>query len=212
MTNSTQPKRHIADSEPRLGQHGLMETDRNRWDRRYAESTLATPQAPDVVAIWPELDEILPTSGSALDLACGTGSQSLWLAARGLDVSSVDVSPRAIALVSAAAVELCFGHNIDASVIDTDDGLPDDATELAIIICQRYRVPELYADLVARLSSGGILCLTVLSAVGLDGDAGPFHAPPGELTSAFGAMAGAEIIRDVEGDGAASVVVRRRDD
>lgn len=189
-----------------------MESDRDRWDTRYEQSRSATAAPPDVVSMWPELDDLLPTSGAALDLACGTGAQSLWLASRGLDVLALDVSPRAIALLDEAAATLGFDDRIDAAVHDTDRGLPTGATGLALIICQRYRVPDLYPHLVARLASGGVLCLTVLSAVGLDGDAGPFHALAGELTRAFGSMNDVEIVRQAEGAGTASIVVRRSAD
>ena len=192
-----------------LGQHGVMESDRDRWDTRYAESRLASAAPPDVISIWPEIDDMLPTSGPALDLACGTGAQSLWLVSRGLDVLSIDVSPRAIALLDEAVATLGVEDHIDTSVHDTDRGLPRDATGFTLIICQRYRVPDLYPELVERLAPGGVLCLTVLSAAGLDGDAGPFHAPAGELTRVFAPMTNVEIVRWSEGEGTASIVVRR---
>ncbi|MDG1786955.1 MAG: hypothetical protein P8H61_13625, partial [Ilumatobacter sp.] len=61
----------------------------------------------------------------------------------------------------------------------------------------------------------GVLVLTVLSAVGLDGTAGPFHAPPGELSDAYRSAATAgmiDVLVDEEGDGQASIVVRRTHD
>jgi SAM-dependent methyltransferase len=39
----------------------------------------------------PELEALAP--GKALDLACGSGRHSRWLAERGWDVTSVDVAP-----------------------------------------------------------------------------------------------------------------------
>ena len=38
----------------------------------------------------------VPRSGRALELGCGAGDLSLWLAQRGYDVSGVDISPTAI--------------------------------------------------------------------------------------------------------------------
>lgn len=187
-----------------------MDADRDRWDERYADAERAIPAAPDVIDRWPELDAVLPSSGLAVDLACGIGAQSLWLAQRGCEVLSLDVSPAAIELVDAAASDHGLADRIDARVFDTDDGLPDDITDAAVIVCQRYRAPQLYAELVERLAPGGMLCLTVLSAVGLDGEPGPFHAAPGELGDAFGLMPNAEVIHVAEGGGLACVVVSRR--
>jgi SAM-dependent methyltransferase len=191
-----------------------MDADRDRWDDRWSaagvEPDRATPIAPDVIDAHPELLEQLPTNGAALDLACGIGAQSLWMAARGLTVSALDVSPVAVDLTARSAAQ--HGFAVDAAVWDTDEGLPADLVGLAMIVCQRYRASDLYLDLVQRLRPGGVLILTVLSAVGLDGTAGPFHAPAGELTNAYRSAATAgmiDVLVDEERDGQASIVVRR---
>jgi SAM-dependent methyltransferase len=161
-----------------------------------------------VFVAHPDLLRVLPTEGRALDLACGSGGQSLWMAQLGVRVVAVDVSGEAIELVRRAAT--AHGHDvaIEARVIDTDDGLADDLVDLALIVCQRYRAPSLYGELVDRLTVGGVLALTVLSAVGLPDTPGPFHAPPGELHEAF-TRDDVEVLVDDEGDGQASVVVIR---
>jgi len=192
-----------------------MDSDRRRWDERWnaaddsADAIIPTP--PDVVRAHRELLDVLPSDGAGLDLACGIGAQALWMAERGLQVTALDVSGVAIELVRKAAV--ARGLQIEASVQDTDDGLPIDLDELALIICQRYRSTGLYGELVRRLRPGGCLVLTVLSAVGLRGTPGPFHAPPGELTDAFRdaeAEGVVDVLVDDEGDGQASIVLRRR--
>ena len=190
-----------------------MEADRDRWDERWrasgAEPDRAVPAAPDIVDAHPELLEQLPTDGTALDLACGIGAQSLWMAARGLTVSALDVSPVAVDLTARSAAQ--HGLTVNAAVWDTDEGLPADLRGLAMIVCQRYRASDLYLDFMQRLRPDGVLILTVLSAVGLDGAAGPFHAPPGELSDAYRSAAAEgtiEVLVDEERDGQASIVVR----
>ena len=42
--------------------------------------------------------ELLPSTGSALDLACGRGRHALWLAERGLRTCAVDRDPERLAL------------------------------------------------------------------------------------------------------------------
>jgi hypothetical protein len=77
------------------------------------------------------------------------------------------------------------------------------------VICQRFRDPSLYDQLVYMLEPGGVIVITVLSSVGLDGEAGPFHAPPGDLVCAFRGF-DVDVIRSVELDGEATLVGRRR--
>jgi SAM-dependent methyltransferase len=191
-----------------------MDTDRDRWDERWrsaqhdAQPVEAAP--PDVIAAHPALLDVLPTSGPALDLACGVGAQSLWMAARGLRVTALDVSSVAIEITTEAAG--AAGLVVDATVWDTDAGLPAEAQDLAMIVCQRYRAQDLYTEFVDRLRPGGVLILTVLSAVGLAGDPGPFHAPAAELTNAFADAHTAgtvDVLLDHEADGQASIVLRR---
>jgi SAM-dependent methyltransferase len=168
------------------------------------------PTAPDVVDAHPQLLDLLPTHGTALDLACGLGAQSLWLASRGLDVRALDVSPVAVEIANRSGEH--HGLHVDATVWDTDEGLPDGLDGLAMIVCQRYRASDLYLDLIGLLRPGGVLILTVLSAVGLDGTPGPFHAPAGELTDAYKAASSngtIDVLFDEEGEGLASIVVRR---
>lgn len=71
------------------------------WEQRYAQGeTPWDTNEPD-----PHLVELVRsgviTEGRALDIGCGTGTNVLWLAAQGFDVTGVDVSPRAIELAKA---------------------------------------------------------------------------------------------------------------
>jgi hypothetical protein len=61
---------------------------------------------------------------------------------------------------------------------------------------------------VSRLRVGGVLILTVLSEVGLEGQPGAFHAPAGELINAFDRV-DVDILLHDETNGLASIVVRR---
>ena len=100
---------------------------------------------------------------------------------------------------------------IDARQVDLDAGLPAGADRgFDLVICQRFRDQRLYPQLVDALAPGGLLVITVLSEVGTP-EPGPFHAPAGELTRAF-ADAPLDVLLDREGDGAATLVGRRRGD
>lgn len=65
-----------------------MKPDRERWDSRYSGESGDTP-SPDLLLI--EWGKIL-TSGRALDLACGRGANSIFMAHRGYWVDALDIS------------------------------------------------------------------------------------------------------------------------
>lgn len=149
-------------------------------------------------------------TGICLDVACGLGAQSLWAAREGFDVVSLDASEVAITALNSAAVRSGLRDRIDSRVVDLDDGLPADvANRCSLVICQRFRDPRLYGQFEYMLRPGGVLVLTVLSIVGLRGEAGPHHAPPGELVVSL-TGGDLEIERHVELDGEATIVARRR--
>ena len=79
----------------------------------------------------------------------------------------------------------------------------------SLVICQRFRDPKLYEQFELMLRPGGVVVVTVLSQVGLIGEPGPFHAPPGELVDAFRRLEDLTIERHVELEGEATIVARR---
>lgn len=67
---------------------------RDVWDRKYAESERLWGRAPNRILVAEVSD--LP-QGRALDLACGEGRNTIWLAERGWKATGVDFSQVAIA-------------------------------------------------------------------------------------------------------------------
>ncbi len=152
----------------------------------------------------------LARGGRCLDVACGLGAQSIWAAQQGFDVVSLDTSDVAITALNSAAMSAGVRDRIDSRVVDLDEGLPTELTSsFALVICQRFRDPALYEQLVYALAPDGVLVITVLSQVGASGEPGPFHAPPGDLVCAFREF-DVDVVRSVELDGEATLVARRR--
>jgi SAM-dependent methyltransferase len=174
--------------------------DRTRWDAVYTDRDAApTPALP---AVFDGYDDLFPRTGTALEIACGSGAAVVWLAQRGLDVRGVDVSTvaidRARALAEQAGVTACF------EAVDLDDGLPPGGP-VNLLLCHKFRDPRLDGQIIERLAPDGLLAICVLSEVGAA--PGRFRATPGELRTAFAAL---EELAAGEGDGEAWLLARRR--
>ncbi len=180
--------------------------DAQRWDARYAGRALAVPSPPDAL-VAADMIDLVGDAGRALDVACGTGGQSLWLAQRGFDVVAVDASDAAITLVAGAVKAAGLTDRVDARVLDLDAGIPIGLGDFDVIVCQRFRGIDLYDSFVTRLRPGGVAVITVLSRAGAHAS-GPFHARSGELLDTF-TRPDAEILFHDEADGQESIILRR---
>jgi SAM-dependent methyltransferase len=94
--------------------------DIRAWDERYrtgqrpAEDLEAAPNQ----LLIETAKRLQP--GKALDLACGTGRNALWLAEQGWNVAAVDGAPAAIEILRQRASEK--GLRVDARVADLESG------------------------------------------------------------------------------------------
>ena len=167
--------------------------DRRRWDERYASQRPVSVGAAEAPRILTDYAEIFPTAGQALDLACGQGLGSVWLARRGMEVLGLDISPVAISQARDLARRSGVDDRCRFDVVDLDAGLPT-GSPVDVILCHKFRDRRLDRAIVERLAPGGLLAIAVLSEV--DATPGPFRAAPGELRAAF-----AELDRVAAGEG-----------
>ncbi|BBZ13836.1 SAM-dependent methyltransferase [Mycobacterium branderi] len=181
----------------------MTEKDRVRWDEVYTGSGPAQLAAVGLPSVFAGFEDLFPTAGHALDLACGQGLAAVWLARRGLDVHGFDVSPVAIRHARDLARRGGVGDRCRFDVVDLDQGLPD-GPAADVVVCHRFRDRRLDRVIIRRLAPDGLLAISALSEVG--GTPGPFRAAPGELTSAFAEL---ELIAADEADGVAWVLARR---
>jgi len=164
------------------------------WDERYrsgerAKEDLEAPPNPLLVETAKRLKP-----GAALDLACGTGRNSSWLAERGWKVTAVDGSPVAIGILQQRARER--GLDIDARVADLEKGVYkiEEAAWDLIVMCF-YLQASLFEPAKKGTRPGGL----VLAIVHI---ADPTQQPtqhqlrPGELEKYF---SGWEILHCREG-------------
>ncbi|WP_455219833.1 class I SAM-dependent methyltransferase, partial [Kaarinaea lacus] len=71
-----------------------MSDKQQQWNQRYLDNKPADSAIPALVLT--ENAHLLPDHGNALDLACGTGGNALFMAKRGLHVFAWDYSDVAI--------------------------------------------------------------------------------------------------------------------
>ncbi|MBL6690160.1 MAG: methyltransferase domain-containing protein [Pseudomonadales bacterium] len=70
-----------------------MNSPRDKWNRIYSGES-----APgSIAAVLEQNADLLPKQGRALDIACGTGANALFLAERGMEVDARDISDVVIA-------------------------------------------------------------------------------------------------------------------
>ncbi|MCB1265347.1 MAG: methyltransferase domain-containing protein [Mycobacterium sp.] len=173
--------------------------DRRRWDERH---TVRGAPDPDDVGP-PQLFALhaaqFPTAGSALEIACGQGEASVWLARRGLDVVGLDISPVAIRRAGELAGLCGVADRCRFGVVDLDGGLPA-GPAVDVVVCHRFFDSRLNRALAQRLAPGGLLAIAALSG-------GRFGVSAGELRAAF---AGLEVIAEGAQQGTVWLLARSR--
>ncbi|GAB3562453.1 class I SAM-dependent methyltransferase [Amycolatopsis endophytica] len=79
------------------------------------------------------------TEGAALDLGCGAGGDTMWLARRGWRVTAVDISATAVEQVRRLAREAGLDEAISAERHDLADTFPDGTFDL--VSAQYFHTP-----------------------------------------------------------------------
>lgn len=100
---------------------------KEHWEKHYGErdriwSGRVNVQFADVVADLPP--------GRALDLGCGEGADSIWLAERGWDVVAVDISETALGRAKEAAGTRGVTDRIEFLQLDLSEEFPSGAFDL----------------------------------------------------------------------------------
>jgi SAM-dependent methyltransferase len=127
------------------------------WDRHYGTRRSWGGRANPLLV---ETAESL-TPGTALDLGCGAGGDTVWLARRGWHVTAVDISGTAVERVAAHAREQGLDGRVTAERHDLADSFPDGEFDLVSAQYLHTPFPLPRADVLrtaARaLRPGGVL-------------------------------------------------------
>jgi 2-polyprenyl-3-methyl-5-hydroxy-6-metoxy-1,4-benzoquinol methylase len=82
----------------------MSRDDQIRWDRQHADRQTEQDAAPFLREIFESQGWDVPAA-RALDIACGSGRNAVYLAERGFEVTAVDISPVALAQGAERAAE-----------------------------------------------------------------------------------------------------------
>ena len=112
--------------------HGRMQPDPSEtaaefWERRYAGQDQMWSGRPNH---WLEVLAGPLAPGRALDLGCGEGGDAVWLAARGWDVTAVDVSETAVRRTNERAASAGVAGRVHAEQRDLERAVPDGEWDL----------------------------------------------------------------------------------
>lgn len=154
---------------------------RETWNARYRER--GTEPGPP--SEWLVSNAALLEGTRALDLACGTGRNSLFLAARGFTVNALDISEVAVQALRETP-------GVHAHVADLErEPLPRDAYDVIVLI--NYLQRDLFAPVAAALAPRGIVIAETVTRAHADELGRPFDRrfllEPGELRRAFPGLA-----------------------
>jgi tellurite methyltransferase len=127
-----------------------VKSDRERWNFRYS-GTLEEIPPPDQLLVE---SEPLLKSGRALDLACGLGSNALFLAKRGYWVDALDTSMRALRRLQKEIRE----RNLTIGPVLTDlDYYPVRSGFYDLVIIFYFFSKGLMRRIISSLKPGGLL-------------------------------------------------------
>jgi tellurite methyltransferase len=161
---------------------------RQTWNARYRERGTAPGPPSD----WLAAHHALLRGTRALDLACGTGRNAVFLAGLGFTVDALDISEVAI-----EALEGVPGVHPRAVDLERE---PLPAGEYDVVVLINYLQRDLFAGAAAALAPGGVLVAETVTRAHVEQLGRTFDRryllEPGELREAF---RGLEALRYEEG-------------
>ncbi|HZD10588.1 MAG TPA: class I SAM-dependent methyltransferase [Candidatus Binatia bacterium] len=129
----------------------MSERDRERWDHKWRQFGAA----PDPSPLLMMHRQRLPPTGVALDVACGLGQNSVWLAQHGYRVLGVDISLVALRAAQALARQAGVAKRVALAQVDLDGWRP--APDSVDILCVfRFLDRELVPALLRAVRPQGI--------------------------------------------------------
>jgi len=136
-----------------------MESDRIKWNLRFAsdDSYLGERPSPFLLREIERIRQLAPGK-RALDIACGEGRNSVFLALNGYEVTALDISDVGLAKAARQAEENALV--IDFQCVDLDGYQFTEKFDLIIMF--NFLLRDLIPQAVQALSAGGLLIVDTL--------------------------------------------------
>jgi 2-polyprenyl-3-methyl-5-hydroxy-6-metoxy-1,4-benzoquinol methylase len=136
-----------------------MESDKIKWNQRFGSEDTYLGQNPSPF-LFREIDKIRQSvpGKRALDIACGEGRNSIFMAQQGFQVTALDISD--IGLGKAATWAEKEGVQIDFLQVDLDEYCF--TKQFDLIINFNFLLRDLIPEAVRALSPGGLLIVDTI--------------------------------------------------
>ena len=121
----------------------MSKEDRERWEKKYSANFVPIGN----VAVVEKYAK-LATGKKALDIACGMGRNSKFLAKEGFEVEALDISP--LAINSLKNIENISPKEVDFDTYQLEENRYD------LIVCTYFLKRELFPQIERALKEGGI--------------------------------------------------------
>ncbi len=163
----------------------MSQQDQLKWDKKYTENdTLLGFREPS-----PLLTQFISEAPAkrALDIACGTGRNTLYLAAQGFEVDALDISAVALQELTQHMEKVTDLASIHTQLVDLDTYTPP-LSSYDLIIQTNFLDRRLIPLLASSLTKGGLL---IIETYMLDpenekkGSNESYLLKPGELPTYF---------------------------
>jgi tellurite methyltransferase len=138
---------------------GLVEADRIKWNVRFGSQPAYLGERPSPF-LSREIEQILRLAPGkrALDIACGEGRNSVFLARQGFQVTGLDISDVGLEKAAQRAAEA--GVSVDYRQVDLEGYRITEQFDL--IVNFNFLLRDLIAEEVQALSPGGLLIIDTI--------------------------------------------------
>ena len=140
---------------------------REKWNRIYSQDEPGK-QAPASVLTHNAF--LLPSTGSALDLACGLGANAIFLAEHGLKVIALDISSTAIEKLNAYAASHQLTIEARQNALSPASLQP---SAFDVIVISRFLDRSLRDAIIDALKPGGLLFYQTFTRLKANPEGGP---------------------------------------
>lgn len=152
------------------------------WNKHYSIREI---ESSEIIPVLNINKHLLPTTGKALDYACGFAANARWLASHGYTVTAWDASTVAIEKLKTFSVQNQL--QVNAEVRDLENDPPTEA-EFDVIVVSFFLHRPTLRNLYDALKPGGLLFYQTFSGEQRNGR-GPsnpeFRLKPGELLQVY---------------------------